>query len=83
MGLYTAPYEVDGDRLTIEGDGVELYVMPGYNHEPGPTLGVVDTGMQFWPVIWRLSDEDALALAEGLGSRVNQGGEAPQTGGQP
>jgi len=83
LGLYTAPYELRGTRLAIDGEGVELHVMPGYNRQPGPTLVVMDTSRQFWPVIWRLSDDDARALTEALASRVEAGKQDPQPGGQP
>ncbi|MEO1008213.1 MAG: serine hydrolase domain-containing protein [Planctomycetota bacterium] len=67
LGLGTRPYEASGDRLVIDDDWLELRVQPDYNRQPGPTLIVDDPARGFWPVLLRLSDEDAATLTRLLG----------------
>src|SRR5690606_36500100 len=56
LQMGTWPYELDGTRLTIEGEAVSLRINPNYNRQSGPTLVLMDEANSFWPVIMRLSD---------------------------
>lgn len=74
-GIYGYAYGVGPGRETVELDAVSWAVNPSYSgqgddgrllHDPRVTVTLVDESKGFWPIMMKLSDPDALRLAEQL-----------------